>query len=198
MDIRNDLERIHAAKVDGKPLMHCLREVVKVSARILLAGKFSGDDIRWRASQAAWEAAVEYDWVVTDVERERARGFLRAHADQWIAEALSGEPDSLPSPDPVPQQRADITRLVADPMQGRVLRAAAKQARYLVRAEWLQARLVERKWDKHDLARYGGPNHKTTQKVLDGFTVQDGVLQKIAQALSEGGAKVSLTEIPQK
>jgi hypothetical protein len=100
MDIRHDLERIHAAKVAGKPLMHCLREVVKVSARIHVAAKFSGDDIRWRASQAAWEAAVEYDWVVTDVERERARGFLRAYADQWIAEALSGQPDNPLSPNP--------------------------------------------------------------------------------------------------
>jgi hypothetical protein len=78
--------------------MHCLREVVWVSARIHLAAKFSIDDIRWRAPQAAWEAAVEYDWVVTDVERERARGFLRAYADKWIAEALSGAPDAITKP----------------------------------------------------------------------------------------------------
>src|SRR5215467_9576647 len=102
MDIRHDLERIHAAKVAGKPLVHCLREVVWVSARIHLAAKpkFSDSYIRWRATQAAWEAAVEYDWVVTDVERERARGFLKAYADRWIAEALLGEPDNPLSPNP--------------------------------------------------------------------------------------------------
>jgi hypothetical protein len=129
MDIRHDLERIHAAKVAGKPVMHCLREVVKVSARIHLAAKpkFSINDIRWRASQAAWEAAVEYDWVVTDVERERARGFLRAYVDQWIAEALSGEPDNPLSPNPQAIAKAGepaIAKPAADPIQAETPTAA--------------------------------------------------------------------------
>jgi hypothetical protein len=99
-DIRDDLERIHAAKVAGKPLMDCLREVVWASARVHLDAKFSGDDIRWRAAQSAWDAAVEYGWVVTDVERATVQGYLRAYIDQWIAEALSGEADNPPSPNP--------------------------------------------------------------------------------------------------
>jgi hypothetical protein len=74
---------------------------------------------------------------------------------------------------------------------------AAKQTRYPARAAWLRARLGERGWNKHDLARYGGPDYKSTQKVLDGFPVQDGVLQKIAQGLSARRAKVTLTDIPQ-
>jgi hypothetical protein len=81
-------------------------------------------------------------------------------------------------------QRAWITEQVADLIEGKApRRAAVKRARYPERAVWLQARLAERKWNKHDLARYGGPDHKTTQKVLDGFAVQDSVLAKIAAAL---------------
>jgi hypothetical protein len=113
------------------------------------------------------------------------------------------EPASPPSADPQPipeaEWRAVVARLVADLIEGKApRRATMKQARYPVRAAWLQARLAERNWNKHDLARYGGPDHKTTQKVLASIDVQDGVLQKIAQGLSESGAKVSLTEIPQK
>jgi hypothetical protein len=103
MDIRHELERIHAAKIAGKPLMHCLRDVVYVSARIHGAAKLSGDEIRERATQTAWIAAVEYGWVITAVERATARSFLRTYAAQWTEEALSGEPDNPPSPSPVPQ-----------------------------------------------------------------------------------------------
>jgi hypothetical protein len=51
------------------------------------------------------------------------------------------------------------------------------------RAEWLKARLAEREWSKHDLQRGGGPEHRTTQKVLDGFDVQLDVLRKVILGL---------------
>jgi len=70
------------------------------------------------------------------------------------------------------------------------------------RAAWLKDRLRERSWNKHDLSRHGGPDHKTAQKVLDGFPVRDDVLQKVADGLSKGKvngatATVSVLDIPQ-
>jgi hypothetical protein len=56
--------------------------------------------------------------------------------------------------------------------------------------------LDERGWDKYDLADYGGPNHRTTEKVLAGLAVREDVLPKIAEGLSASGATVNLTEIP--
>jgi hypothetical protein len=86
MDIQDELERIHAAKVAGKPLMHCLREVVRVVAHMHGA---TGDEIHRRAFQAAWEAAVNYGWAVTAVERATVRFHLQTYTTQWISEALS-------------------------------------------------------------------------------------------------------------
>jgi hypothetical protein len=123
------------------------------------------------------------------------RKTLEGRAVYWQAKALTATLQKRATPEA--DQRADITGRVAV-IEGKAPRAAVKQARYPARAAWLRARLAERKWNKHDLARHGGPDHKTTQKVLDGFAVQDGVLEKIAQGLSGRGAKVSLTEIPQK
>jgi hypothetical protein len=65
------------------------------------------------------------------------------------------------------------------------------------RVSWLKDRLRERSWNKHDLARHGGPHHKTVQKVLDGFSVREDVLQKIADALSKRVGAVTVLDIPQ-
>lgn len=67
------------------------------------------------------------------------------------------------------------------------------------RASWLKARLRERKWNKHDLGRHGGPEHRTTQKILDGLPVRDDQLQKVAGALSlfTKLAPVTAERIPQ-
>ena len=65
------------------------------------------------------------------------------------------------------------------------------------RASWLKDRLRERSWNKHDLSRQRGPNHKTVQKVLDGFAVREDVLQKVADALSKRHGQVSVLDIPQ-
>lgn len=64
------------------------------------------------------------------------------------------------------------------------------------RADWLRERLRERAWDKNDLARFGGPDRKTVQRVLDGFRVREDIVEKIATALSKKHAKVLLTDIP--
>lgn len=64
------------------------------------------------------------------------------------------------------------------------------------RAMWLKTRLQERAWSKHDLALHGGPDHKTTQKIIDGIGVREEVLQKVAQALSTRKGNVDLLDIP--
>lgn len=51
------------------------------------------------------------------------------------------------------------------------------------RAKWLKARLAERVGNKHELQRHGGPEHRTTQKILDGGAVQEDVLRKVIVGL---------------
>lgn len=88
--------------------------------------------------------------------------------------------------------------------RGRNLEASApdrfepppRASRFPKRAVWLRERLHERGWNKHDLERFNGPSHKTTQKVLDGYAVRAGVLEAIADALSKKGAKVTVAEVP--
>ena len=65
------------------------------------------------------------------------------------------------------------------------------------RALWVSERLRERGWNKHDLERHGGPDHKTVQRVLDGVPVREDVLGKLANALSMKKTKVDLLDIPQ-
>lgn len=79
---------------------------------------------------------------------------------------------------------------------------AAEKPRFPKRAAWLSERLRERSWNKHDLSRQGGPDHKTIQKFLNGFHVREDVLKKITDALSKAPSsmklsKVGLLDIPQ-
>ena len=71
------------------------------------------------------------------------------------------------------------------------------------RASWLNDRLRERSWNKHDLSRQGGPEQKTVQKILDGRRVREDVLEKLANALSKAPVAkklpaVKLLDIPQR
>ena len=52
------------------------------------------------------------------------------------------------------------------------------------RAAWLSDRLRERSWNKHDVSRQRGPDHKTVQKILDGKQVRADILAKLTEALS--------------
>jgi len=176
-------------------------------------------DHRLRNKQIGWNECIREAYVVCArelpaesavalmVRYGRKLGWLAANRQtrRYVRYRMAGiAPANPPSPDPVYQpileadQRAAIARLVGDLIQDRATPAAATPVQYPVRAAWLRARLRERKWNKHRLADNNGPDPKTTQKVLDGLPVQEGVLQKIAEALSARGAKVSVTEIPQK
>jgi hypothetical protein len=59
-----------------------------------------------------------------------------------------------------------------------------RQALLSKRASWLKQRMGERGWTKHDISRQRGPDHKTVQKVLNGYRVGEAVLERIAFALN--------------
>jgi hypothetical protein len=80
-------------------------------------------------------------------------------------------------------------------------KAESREKRFPARAAWLRERLRERSWNKHDVARQLGPDHKSVQKILDGYSVSEDVLEKLARALSKGGpskivSTVDVVDIP--
>jgi hypothetical protein len=87
---------------------------------------------------------------------------------------------------PVRQSRLDDTQNAAVPR------------RYPLRAAWFEAELAQRQWTVHDLQVQGGPNWKTSRKVLNGEEVRDIVLDKIAMALSKKKSQVLSSKIPTK
>lgn len=68
---------------------------------------------------------------------------------------------------------------------------------FLGRASWLADRLRERSWNKNDCGRFGGPDRKTIQKILDGFPIREDVLEKLAKSLSKQYSKLGVLNIPQ-
>jgi hypothetical protein len=90
------------------------------------------------------------------------------------AKLLSADRASRPSS--IPQAGDNATRAARQ--------SVSSKRRYPNRAVWLAERLQERALTKHDLARHRGPDHKTTQKVLDGLHVREEVLEKIVEALN--------------
>jgi hypothetical protein len=75
----------------------------------------------------------------------------------------------------------------------------AVQSGFPKRAAWLDERLRERIWDKNVPRRFGGPDRKTIQKILDGRFVQQPVLGKLIVALNKKkikGKTIEILEIP--
>ena len=62
-------------------------------------------------------------------------------------------------------------------------------------ASWLATRLRERSWNKHDVERHSGPNHKTVQKILSGEPVRAETLNKLARALSNAPSSLKLPQV---
>ena len=68
---------------------------------------------------------------------------------------------------------------------------------YSNRVAWLKERLREREhMSRTRVQSVGGPNNKTVKRILDGRPVREESLDKLAQALSYGGFKVSREDIP--
>jgi hypothetical protein len=109
----------------------------------------------------------------------------------YLFEALS-EGTKRAEPDEVAELQPTVVRNKAKP-----------ELQFPKRAAWLDARLLERGWNKYALNGKGGPHHKTTQKILNGFDVQEDVLRKVVLGLnayydrnSRRLAEVKLTDIP--
>ena len=87
------------------------------------------------------------------------------------------------------QERAQKARkatqaLAETPAKSRKAARAKRSNMYPQRAAWFKDRLDERKWTLHKLEKKGGPEHRTSQRVLDGKEVQDRVLESITRGLS--------------
>jgi hypothetical protein len=80
----------------------------------------------------------------------------------------------------------------------RLYRTATPLAPSSKRAAWLEAELALREWNVHDLQAQGGPDWKTSRKILDGISVSRVVLEKTAAALSKKKRQVSFRDIPQE
>src|SRR5262249_11769135 len=71
-----------------------------------------------------------------------------------------------------------------------VLPTAAHRS-FAERAKWLAAELHKRDWSQRRLAQEGGPDKKTSTKILRAEPVYEVSLQRLAEALSRG--KYSVT-----
>jgi hypothetical protein len=92
---------------------------------------------------------------------------------------------------------APVTKLDARQYRTRPAQPTEAERQFSNRATWLNERLRERSWNKHDLQRHRGPHHKTIQKVLNGLPVREEVLEKLAEALSKRRDRVDVVDIPQ-
>ena len=71
-------------------------------------------------------------------------------------------------------------------------------ARYPKRAAWFEHELALREWSIHDLQGQGGPDWKTSRKILDGLSVSRSVLEKTAAALCKKKKQVLFRDVPQE
>jgi hypothetical protein len=108
----------------------------------------------------------------------RAFGLETAAATACVPALPGTNPNGAADPKPVESSGRDL-----GPAARRGKRGAAPVPRFTRRAVWLKAKLAEREWSKHDLRRYGGPEHRTTQKILEGLDVQMDVLRKAITGL---------------
>jgi hypothetical protein len=76
------------------------------------------------------------------------------------------------------------------------VKTAIDAAQYPKRAAWLENELALREWNVHDLQAQGGPDWKTSRKILDGLSVSRVVLEKTASALSKKKKQVLFQHIP--
>ncbi len=71
-------------------------------------------------------------------------------------------------------------------------------AAFPVRAKWLQEQMLARSATMSGLYGAGGPDKKSIKRILAGYQVSDGVLEKLTVALGAFGRPVDLVDIPHK
>jgi hypothetical protein len=142
-------------------------------------GRVDGSDAKPPTTETEADKAIRTDEV--GVAKDTSR-----HAEV---------PGEAPSDRTAPVEHIDEdTRDTEDADSGRTAKSAS---RFPNRALWLKSRLLERSWNKHDLARKAICDKNTVQKILNGLRVREDILGKIADGLSTKGAKVSVVDIPE-
>jgi hypothetical protein len=144
----------------------------------------------WLQVQLRGDGRAALRWPIEDVIRDLkfVRTALLAAGATEIGSAITASPRSL--------------RMGTGSEQG--LRSGSRQSReggsigYPKRAAWLEAQLASRDWSAHDLQAQGGPDWKTTRKILNGLPVTRSVLEKTAAALSKKNKQVLFRDIPQE
>lgn len=63
-------------------------------------------------------------------------------------------------------------------------------------AAWLKGEMKKRRFTRRSLSDAGGPDPKTTNKILRGWPVSEDVRDKLADALSTRGADITIRDIP--
>jgi len=158
---------------------------------------------RWRGfrvsanisvSNLVWEAGVKVGRSPDVVRAELGLStFDELEADHWLEDLTLNN---------VFRESAEFCEDLAcvlgvvTPSTPPVRRSTA--ASYPERASWFQNELALREWNVHDLQGQGGPDWKTSRKILDGLTVARTVLEKTAAALSKKKGRVLFKDIPQK
>jgi hypothetical protein len=123
--------------------------------------------------------------------------------DKTIAEVAEVVADLLSAAvaDPVPENKtaAVVAEAVEDLPPAVVVdpeKPAAKPAKCYLQPGWLQEQLDKRQWTLYDLEQADGPEHRTSQRILDGAAVQDRTLQALALALSVAVKDIPLDQDP--
>jgi len=144
------------------------------------------------------ETKAWYDnWLSRCIELEVSQIYIWANEEKIDRNALQ-----LAMMRKAGEFRAKAAFLVAQVVEKRRYDSAktnhrgttANQPRKNNRAAWLRQRLKERNWNEHRVKEWNGPDHKTVKKILDGFPVQKGVLERLATALSGFAALPAITE----
>jgi hypothetical protein len=137
---------------------------------------------RWRLSMKV--TGLSNEWLV-------ALDLSWAHGTKRVE--FSPIDDSLPI-----AERQALEEPISLNKPERPLVAAPILAPYPMRAAWFQNELALREWNVHEFQAQGGPDWKTSRKILDGLSVSRVVLEKTAAALSRKKRRVLFGDIPQE
>lgn len=185
---RERLMLVHAQ--ERREIKRYIKLLPKVADRVLaiIRGK---DGVWWRVVEQSCRHVDLGEWPspygrygATDFHHRnpdisRLRGALEIHVKEWEKKAW----DAL---------------VVANEGNKHGPRVpAAKQRLFPKRADWLSKELGARGWDKYELAAESTAEHRSIQKILDGYKVNESVIGKVVTGLStKQHPKVNRLSVP--
>lgn len=145
-----------------------------------------------RETQYGWFEELPYK-VCMNINHDKVEyrpGSIINLCRSQAAQMTQGQIEAIPWSGSTTEPAASV------PAGGQQNGLVAENPQYKNRARWLREQLKLRSWNKHDVERKRGPNHKTVQRILDGSDVRVDVLEKLATALSAKGGKIEPPDIP--